>query len=73
MFQTPDKSIDATIRRLSKKNAQGETELHIESRKGHLERVKQLLEEGADPNTRDNINLRPLHEHKSLQVRCPNF
>ena len=64
---------EGVIRKLRKKNHNGETELHQESKRGNLDRVLQLLELGADPNTKDNANLRPLHEHKALQVFKKNL
>ena len=65
-----DKAVasESVIRKLKKRDCKGETELHRESKRGNLEKVLQLLELGADPNTEDNASLRPLHEHKALEV-----
>ena len=38
---------------LEKKNAQGETGLHVACRKGQTAKVRDLLDKGSDPNTRD--------------------
>lgn len=35
------------------RNERGETPLHIAAIKGDKEQVRQLLQRGADPNTRD--------------------
>ena len=47
---------------LEKKNKKGETSLQIAVIKGEENTVKQLLEAGACPNTRDNAGWTPLHE-----------
>lgn len=47
---------------LDKKNGKGETLLHVACIKGDRVRVKQLLSEGANPNTKDNAGWTPLHE-----------
>jgi len=45
-----------------KRNAKGETALHMAVIKGDRERVKKLLAEGASPNVKDFANWTPLHE-----------
>ncbi|XP_032880222.1 BRCA1-associated RING domain protein 1 [Amblyraja radiata] len=45
-----------------KKNHKGETPLHIASIKGDIAAVEQLLENGANPNIKDNAGWTPLHE-----------
>ncbi|CAN8021318.1 unnamed protein product, partial [Ixodes persulcatus] len=47
---------------LEKRNKLGETMLQVAAIKGNADRVRQLLEEGADPNVRDNAGWTPLHE-----------
>uniref|UniRef100_A0A4W3JTI0 BRCT domain-containing protein n=1 Tax=Callorhinchus milii TaxID=7868 RepID=A0A4W3JTI0_CALMI len=46
----------------TKKNHKGETLLHLASIKGDVGAVEQLLENGADPNIKDNAGWTPLHE-----------
>ncbi|XP_022687854.1 BRCA1-associated RING domain protein 1-like isoform X1 [Varroa jacobsoni] len=48
--------------KMNKKNRLGETPLHVACKKGNLERVKELLTQGATPNTQDNAGWSPLHE-----------
>ncbi|XP_006824924.1 BRCA1-associated RING domain protein 1-like [Saccoglossus kowalevskii] len=45
-----------------KRNAKGETALHIASIKGDAKTVKELLESGFEPNLKDNAGWTPLHE-----------
>ncbi|CAH1238051.1 BARD1 [Branchiostoma lanceolatum] len=45
-----------------KRNVRGETPLHLAAIKGDAETVLKLLQEGADPNVRDNAGWTPLHE-----------
>ncbi|XP_078260604.1 BRCA1-associated RING domain protein 1 isoform X2 [Rhinoraja longicauda] len=45
-----------------KRNHKGETPLHIASIKGDVTAVEQLLENGANPNIKDNAGWTPLHE-----------
>jgi ankyrin repeat protein len=43
----------------------GRTDLHSAARDGDVERVKKLLEKGANPNARTEAGLTPLHEAAS--------
>ncbi|XP_022096820.1 BRCA1-associated RING domain protein 1-like [Acanthaster planci] len=45
-----------------KRNKRGETPLHIAAIKGNLGTARQLLQDGADPNVKDNAGWTPLHE-----------
>lgn len=67
------KKPESTFRRLSldscpstpkarKINAKGETALHLESIKGNFEVVQKLLQQGENPNAKDNAGWTPLHE-----------
>ncbi|XP_019751029.1 BRCA1-associated RING domain protein 1 isoform X2 [Hippocampus comes] len=49
-----------------KKNHKGETPLHLAAIKGDVEGVKGLLDQGADPNLKDNAGWTPLHEACNL-------
>ncbi|XP_067114899.1 BRCA1-associated RING domain protein 1 [Osmerus mordax] len=49
-----------------KRNFKGETPLHLAAIKGEVEAVKELLEQGADPNLKDNAGWTPLHEACNL-------
>ncbi|XP_061143428.1 BRCA1-associated RING domain protein 1 [Syngnathus typhle] len=49
-----------------KKNHKGETLLHLAAIKGDVEGVKELLDQGADPNLKDNAGWTPLHEACNL-------
>ncbi|XP_072301156.1 BRCA1-associated RING domain protein 1 [Eucyclogobius newberryi] len=49
-----------------KRNHKGETQLHIAAIKGDANAVKELLEQGADPNLKDNAGWTPLHEACNL-------
>lgn len=49
-----------------KRNHKGETPLHIAAIKGDAEAVKELLDQGADPNLKDNAGWTPLHEACNL-------
>ncbi|XP_043549275.1 BRCA1-associated RING domain protein 1 isoform X1 [Chiloscyllium plagiosum] len=54
-----------------KRNHKGETPLHIASIKGDIAAVEQLLENGANPNIKDNAGWTPLHEacnHGHLEI-----
>lgn len=49
-----------------KRNHKGETPLHLAAIKGDVEAVNELLEQGADPNLKDNAGWTPLHEACNL-------
>ncbi|XP_037646793.1 BRCA1-associated RING domain protein 1 [Sebastes umbrosus] len=49
-----------------KRNHRGETLLHLAAIKGGVEAVKELLDQGADPNLKDNAGWTPLHEACNL-------
>ncbi|XP_051937618.1 BRCA1-associated RING domain protein 1 isoform X2 [Hippocampus zosterae] len=51
---------------VTKKNHKGETPLHLAAIKGDVEGVKGLLDQGADPNLKDNAGWTPLHEACNL-------
>uniref|UniRef100_A0A3Q4B1W9 BARD1 Zinc finger RING-type domain-containing protein n=1 Tax=Mola mola TaxID=94237 RepID=A0A3Q4B1W9_MOLML len=51
---------------IMKRNHKGETLLHVASIKGDVEAVKDLLDQGADPNLKDNAGWTPLHEACNL-------
>uniref|UniRef100_A0A3B4ZVW2 BRCA1 associated RING domain 1 n=1 Tax=Stegastes partitus TaxID=144197 RepID=A0A3B4ZVW2_9TELE len=48
------------------RNHKGETPLHLAAIKGDVEAVKELLNQGADPNLKDNAGWTPLHEACNL-------
>ncbi|KAM4559394.1 BRCA1-associated RING domain protein 1 [Odontesthes bonariensis] len=49
-----------------KRNHKGETPLHLAAIKGDVEAVRELLDQGADPNLKDNAGWTPLHEACNL-------
>ncbi|KAM4731752.1 BRCA1-associated RING domain protein 1 isoform 2-T2 [Anableps anableps] len=49
-----------------KRNHKGETLLHLAAIKGDVDSVKELLDQGADPNLKDNAGWTPLHEACNL-------
>ncbi|TMS06189.1 BRCA1-associated RING domain protein 1 [Larimichthys crocea] len=49
-----------------KRNHKGETLLHLAAIKGDVEAVKELLDQGVDPNLKDNAGWTPLHEACNL-------
>ncbi|KAM6934012.1 BRCA1-associated RING domain protein 1 [Xenentodon cancila] len=49
-----------------KKNHKGETPLHLAAIKGDVEAIGELLDQGADPNLKDNAGWTPLHEACNL-------
>lgn len=42
---------------INKRNARGESRLHLAARRGNLSLVKALIESGADVNLQDNAGL----------------
>uniref|UniRef100_A0A4W5JNK7 BRCT domain-containing protein n=1 Tax=Hucho hucho TaxID=62062 RepID=A0A4W5JNK7_9TELE len=46
------------------------TPLHLTAIKGDVETVKELLDQGADPNLKDNAGWTPLHEVYNLGHQC---
>ncbi|KAK3109008.1 hypothetical protein FSP39_021013 [Pinctada imbricata] len=52
----------STVNTVDKKNAKGETPLQVACIKGDTERVCDLLEQGANPNSKDYAGWTPLHE-----------
>ncbi|KAM3862376.1 LOW QUALITY PROTEIN: BRCA1-associated RING domain protein 1 [Diretmus argenteus] len=53
-----------------KRNHKGETPLHLAAIKGDVEAAKELLDQGADPNLKDNAGWTPLHEACNLGHRA---
>ncbi|XP_041807042.1 BRCA1-associated RING domain protein 1 isoform X2 [Chelmon rostratus] len=51
---------------IMKRNHKGETLLHLAAIKGDVEAVKEMLDQGADPNLKDNAGWTPLHEACNL-------
>ncbi|XP_054887545.1 BRCA1-associated RING domain protein 1 isoform X2 [Poeciliopsis prolifica] len=49
-----------------KRNHRGETPLHLAAIKGDVDSVQELLDQGADPNLKDNAGWTPLHEACNL-------
>ncbi|XP_053520447.1 ankyrin repeat domain-containing protein 31 [Artibeus jamaicensis] len=47
---------------INKRNAKGESRLHLAARRGNLSLVKVLIESGADVNLKDNAGCTPLHK-----------
>ncbi|MPC33656.1 BRCA1-associated RING domain protein 1 [Portunus trituberculatus] len=56
---------------INRRNTKGETLLHVACIKGDKEKVKQLLSEGANPNTKDNAGWTPLVSTYTLS--CTNI
>jgi len=52
----------AATPKVDKRNAKGETQLHVACIKGDEASVRQILDSGANPNTRDHAGWTPLHE-----------
>nr|KAF6365756.1 ankyrin repeat domain 31 [Pipistrellus kuhlii] len=50
---------------INKRNARGESTLHLAVRRGDLSLMKVLIESGADVNLKDNEGLTPLHKASS--------
>ncbi|XP_027462669.2 ankyrin repeat domain-containing protein 31 isoform X2 [Zalophus californianus] len=50
---------------INKRNARGESQLHLAARRGNLTLLKALIESGADVNLKDNAGWTPLHEASS--------
>ncbi|XP_071381010.1 BRCA1-associated RING domain protein 1 [Centroberyx affinis] len=51
---------------IMKRNHKGETPLHLAAIKGDVETATELLDQGADPNLKDNAGWTPLHEACNL-------
>ncbi|KAG8524588.1 Ankyrin repeat domain-containing protein 31 [Galemys pyrenaicus] len=51
---------------INKRNARGESRLHLAARRGNLSLVNILIESGADVNLKDNAGWTPLHEASSV-------
>ncbi|KAF6123014.1 ankyrin repeat domain 31 [Phyllostomus discolor] len=47
---------------INKRNARGESRLHLAARRGNLSLVKVLIDSGADVNLKDNAGCTPLHK-----------
>ncbi|CAL8132226.1 unnamed protein product [Orchesella dallaii] len=58
----PDKSKRFSTLAKEKRNAKGETQLHIACRNGNIQKVQELLENGAEIGARDFAGWIPLHE-----------
>ncbi|XP_013174417.1 PREDICTED: BRCA1-associated RING domain protein 1-like [Papilio xuthus] len=50
------------IKNIEKRNKKGETALHVFCRHGKIDKVQELLNEGANTNTKDHAGWTPLHE-----------
>lgn len=48
--------------KIEKRNNKGETMLHVSCRLGKIDKVTELLNQGANTNTKDNAGWTPLHE-----------
>ncbi|KAL7297263.1 hypothetical protein TKK_0009663 [Trichogramma kaykai] len=59
------KANDVIPKNIDKKNKKGETQLHIACRSDNVDRVRLLLDAGANPNTKDNAGWTPLQEAAS--------
>ncbi|KAL4222135.1 BRCA1-associated RING domain protein 1 [Mactra antiquata] len=56
---------------INKRNAKGETPLQVAAIKNDINKVEELLSDGANPNVRDNAGWTPLHEacnHGYVQI-----
>ena len=53
---------DRTQNRINPPNDEGRTPLHIAARDGSFNEIRDLLQAGADPNSRDQDGHSPLHE-----------
>ena len=60
--QNNSPTVERLLKKISKKNAKGETPLHTAAIRGSARLVRQLLQMGADPNAQDNAEWSPLHE-----------
>ncbi len=49
--------------KIDKRNPKGETQLHVACGRGNVQKVKELLLQGANPNTQDNASSTPLVIH----------
>lgn len=55
-------SVSKFNKNIEKRNLKGETALHVACRLGKVSRVIELLNQGANTNTKDNAGWTPLHE-----------
>jgi ankyrin repeat protein len=62
---------DAMMQNVNKRNASGETHLHVAAIKGDLDLVQDLIQHNAEVNTKDHAGWTPLHEacnHGFLEI-----
>ncbi|PSN40842.1 hypothetical protein C0J52_19556 [Blattella germanica] len=52
---------NSMTKNINKRNSKGETQLHVACIKGKIDQVKNFLENGANPNTKDHAGWTPLN------------